>query len=130
MVNNDAFFYDNPNVVGTSYNQRKDVQDFWTAENPNAKYPAWGEGYQLEFDTHLLENASFLRLKNLVIGYNLPKKWLAFQNVLHGVNISFTARNLFTITNYTGIDPEVDSNLTYGVAGNTKQYLFGLSLTF
>ncbi len=46
------------------------MQDFWTAENPNAKYPAWGDGYTLQFDTHLLENASFLRLKNLVVGFN------------------------------------------------------------
>jgi len=37
---------------------------------------------------------------------------------------------LFTVTSYEGIDPEVDSNLTYGVTGNSKQYLFGLEVTF
>lgn len=130
LVNNDAFFYDNPWVVETYYNQRKDVRDFWTEDNKDAKYPAWGDGYTLQFDTHLLENASFLRLKNLQVGYQLPSRWLDFQNVINGVKVSFTGRNLFTVTGYDGIDPEVNSNLTYGVQGNSKQYLFGIEVTF
>ena len=130
LVNNDAFFYDNPNVVGTSYNQRKDVNDFWSEENPNAKYPKWSDGHQMQFDTHLLENASFMRLKNLQIGYQLPKNILAWQNVLNGVKFTFTGRNLFTITNYKGLDPEVAGNLTAGRIGNSKQFLFGMELTF
>lgn len=130
LINNDAYFYDNPNVVGTSYNQRGDVRDFWTSENKNAKYPDWSQGYTLQFDTHLLENASFLRLKNLQVGYDLPKQWLSFQNVVSNIKFTLTGRNLITITSYDGIDPEVNSNLTYGKTGNTKQYLFGVEVTF
>lgn len=130
LANNDALFYDNPNVVGTSYNQRKDVNDFWSEENPNAKYPKWSDGHQMQFDDHLLENASFMRLKNLQIGYQLPKSILAWQNVLNGVKFTFTGRNLFTITNYKGLDPEVAGNLTAGRIGNSKQFLFGMELTF
>lgn len=130
LVNNDAFFYSNPLIVGVSYNQNKDVQDFWTPENPTAKYPDWSQGYEMQFDDHLLENASFLRLKNLQIGYNLPKSLLNFQNVVQGVKVTFTGRNLLTATNYTGIDPEVNTNITYGKVGNSKQYLFGLEVTF
>ena len=130
MVNNDAFFYNNPMQSGLSYNQSKDVLNYWTPENPYAAFPDWSQGYQMQFDTHLLENASFLRLKSLQIGYELPKQWLNFQNVLQNVKITFTGRNLFTVTSYGGIDPEVDSNLTYGIPGNSKQYLFGLELTF
>lgn len=130
IVNNDAFFYDNPNLVGLDYTQRKDVNDFWSEENPNAKYPKWSDRYQMQFDDHLLENASFMRLKNLQIGYQLPKNILAWQNVLNGVKFTFTGRNLFTITNYKGLDPEVAGNLTVGRIGNTKQFLFGMELTF
>lgn len=130
LINNDAYFYDNPNVVGTSYNQRKSVNDFWTAENPDAKYPNWVEGYVLQFDDHLLENASFMRLKNLQIGYSLPESLLSRQNVVRGVKFTLTGRNMFTVTKYEGIDPEVDTNLVYGVTGNSKQYLFGLEVTF
>ena len=130
MVNNDAYFYNNPNVVGISYNQKKGTEDCWSEENPNAKFPKWDEGYTLQFDDHLLENASFLRLKNFQVGYNLPKSILNWQNVVNDVKLTFTGRNLFTITNYGGIDPEVDSNLTYGITGNSKQYLFGLEISF
>ena len=130
LVNNDAYFYENPNVIGTSYNQRKTVNDFWSEENPNAKFPKWSEGHTLQFDDHLLQNASFMRLKNLQIGYNFPKSILGWQNVINDVKVTFTGRNLFTVTSYEGIDPEVDSNLTYGVTGNSKQYLFGLEVTF
>ena len=129
LINNDAFFYNNPgNFFG--YNASKDVRDFWTPENPNAKYPNWTDDYVMQFDTHLLENASFMRLKNLQIGYSLPQSVLGFQNVVKGLKITLTGRNLFTITNYTGIDPEVNSNLTLGKIGNSKQFLVGAEVTF
>ena len=130
LMNNDAYFYMNPNVVGTSYTNHKDVMDFWTPENKDAKYPDWSTGATMQFDTHLYENADFLRLKSLQFAYTLPKRFLGKQNVLSGLKVSFTGRNLLTFTNYTGIDPEVDQNLTYGIPGNSKQYLFGLELTF
>ena len=130
LMNNDAYFYMNPNVVGTGYTNHKDVMDFWTPENKDAMYPDWSTGAVMQFDTHLYENADFLRLKSLQVAYNLPKRVLGKQNVLNGVKISFTGRNLLTFTNYSGIDPEVNSNLTYGTPGNSKQYLFGLELTF
>ena len=130
LVNNDAFFYNNPGIVGYAYNQKKNTADYWSEDNKNAKFPNWADGYTMQFDTHLLENASFLRLKNFQIGYELPKSVLAWQNALSGVKFTATARNLFTITNYSGIDPEVDSNLTYGKIGNSKQFLFGIELTF
>ena len=129
LVNNDAYFYANP-VNFAGMNTNKSVADFWTPENTDAKWPDWSKGVVMDFDTHLYENANFLRLKSLQAAYALPKKALGKQNVLNGLKITFTGRNLLTVTKYTGIDPEVDSNLTYGRAGNTKQYLFGLEFTF
>ena len=73
---------------------------------------------------------NFLRLKNLQVGYSLPKRVLDGQNVLNGVKVTFTGRNILTATKYSGIDPEVDSNLSLGRLGNSKQFLFGLELTF
>lgn len=130
LFNNDAFFYLNPNANPT-YNVSKAASDFWTPDNTDAQYPDWSKGYQMQFDTHLLENASFLRLKNLQIGYALPERWLNWTNgVVKDFRITFTARNLLTFTNYSGIDPEVNSNLTYGIAGNSKQILGGIEITF
>lgn len=129
LINNDRFFYDNPNVVGADYNQRKDVSDFWTPYNTDAKYPDWTTGQKMQFDTHLLEDGSFLRLKSLQIGYSF-KSLLGWQKAIKDAKITFTGRNLLTLTKYTGMDPEVDSNITYGVAGNSRQFLGGIEITF
>ena len=129
LINNDAYFYGNPNAFAEQ-NYHKAVADFWPPENTDGKYPDWSKGYTMQFDTHMYENADFLRLKNLQVAYALPKKLLAGQNVLNGLKVTFTGRNLLTVTKYSGIDPEVAGNLTYGRVGNSKQYLFGLELTF
>lgn len=129
LINNDAFFYANPNqFVGD--NQSKDVTNFWTPYNTNAKYPDWSKGYQMQFDTHVLENASFLRLKNLTVGYDLSNKVLQGQKVVKGVRFAVTGRNLWTVTKYSGMDPEVDSNLTLGLPGNTLQVLGSIEIKF
>ena len=129
LINNDAYFYANPNAFAEQ-NYHKCVADFWTPENTDAVYPDWSKGYIMQFDTHMYENANFLRLKNLQVAYNLPKRFLAGQNVLNGLKVTFTGRNLLTATKYSGIDPEVAGNLSLGRLGNSKQYLFGLELTF
>ena len=116
-INNDAFFYNNPNFAG-QLNQSTDMLDMWTTPG------------QVRFDTHLIENASFLRLKNLTIGYTLPENWLHKTGFIKGARIFAVGRNLLTVTNYTGADPEVDSNLQLGKYPNTKQFTIGAELTF
>ena len=90
--------------------------------------PKFGE--IMIFDTHLLENASFLRLKNLAVGYQFPKNWLEKTKIIKNFKITAAARNLFTITKYKGADPEIDSNLTFGAFPNTKQFTIGAEITF
>ncbi len=130
LISNDAYFYANPANFSTM-NTHKMVSDFWTPDNTDAAWPDWSQGYVMQFDTHLLENASFLRLKNLQIGYSLPERLLNWSNgVLKGVKVTVTGRNLLTFTKYSGIDPEINSNLTYGMTGNSRQVLGGLEITF
>ena len=106
------------------------VTDFWTPYNKDAKFPDWSTGAVMQFDTHVLENASFLRLKSLVFGYSLPESLLKNQKLFKNVTFTLTGRNLLTLTGYTGMDPEVDSNLTLGIPGNTLQVLGGIELKF
>ena len=129
LFNNDAYFYANPNQF-PGYNTTKHVLDFWTPENTDAKYPDWSKGYVMQMDSHCYEDADFLRLKNLQVAYNLPRHFLGNQQVINGLKLTFTGRNILTLTKYSGLDPEVDSNLTLGRVGNSKQYLVGLELTF
>ena len=129
LINNDRYFYENVNN-NVAYNKMKNVSDYWTPNNKNAQYPDWTKGYVMQFDTHLYEDASFLRLKNLQVGVALPNKWLEAQKLFDSVKLTFTGRNLLTFTKYTGVDPEIDGNLTYGRLGGSKQYLVGLEFTF
>jgi len=129
LYSNDAYFYSNPAYFSTE-NAIASVSDFWTPNHTDAKFPDWSQGHVLQFADQFLENASFLRLKNLQIGYSLPKAVMGWQNVVKGIKITATGRNLLTLTKYNGIDPEVDSNLTYGIPGNSRQVLGGIEITF
>ena len=71
-----------------------------------------------------------MRLKNLTLGYNIPQSIVQKTGFFTSTKVFVTGRNLLTWTNYTGPDPEVDSNITLGANPNTKQFTFGITLTF
>lgn len=126
-MNNDRYFYENAQF-GASYNQSQSMMDIWTKPGDITDIPAATETIQM--DDHLLENASFLRLKKLSIGYNLPKGWLQKTHFINGVNVYMTGRNLLTFTKYSGYDPEPDSNVIQFNYPNTREVLFGCEVTF
>jgi len=131
LISNDRFFSENP-AYFAGYNTSKAVSDSWQQPGDIVDYPDWSSGAEMQFDTHLLENASFCRLKNLTLTYLVPQKLINRQNVISNCKIYFTGRNLLTWTkkSFKGIDPEVDSNLTMGNVGNTKELQVGIQLTF
>lgn len=126
MINNDRYFIENSNFA-TDFNQMTSMLDIWTQPGQVTDIPKLGE--ELQFDTHLLENASYLRMKNLTVQYSLPTKWVRAAR-LQNVAFHFTGRNLLTLTNYTGYDPEPESNVVTFFFPNTRQYEFGLEVTF
>ena len=131
LLNNDMYFYANPNqFVAQGMNSHRCVSDYWTPTHTNATYPDWTKGYTMQFDTHLIEDASFLRLKSLQIGYSLPNKWMEASKLFDSVRFTFTGRNLLTFTKYSGSDPEIDENLSMGIPGTTMQFLLGVELNF
>ena len=127
MVNNDYYFAANPTQFA-NFNQSQDVLNEWQNPGDITNMPRYGS--VLQFDTHLLENASFLRMKNIALSYTLPKSWMNASKVIRSVKIMASARNLFTITDFKGADPELDSNLTMGAYPNTKQFTVGAEITF
>jgi TonB-linked SusC/RagA family outer membrane protein len=128
MVNNDRYFYENQEFFKGGDNQLATMKNMWRQPGDITDIPKFGE--TARFDTRMLENASFMRLKNLTVGYNFPTKLLNKTRFFSAAKVYFTARNLFTWTNYTGPDPEVDSNLTYAAFPNTRQFVFGVNLSF
>lgn len=128
MINNDRYFIENGAPSGVKTNKSKILLDAWTETNKDTDVPRLGQTPQ--FDTHLLENASFLRLKNLKLSYALPNSLFAGQKVLSGARVYLMARNLFTVTKYKGFDPEAGGNVALNQFPNTKQFMGGIQLSF
>lgn len=128
LINNDRYFYENPNVF-PGYNQSTRVLNYWKQQGDITEFPRYGAQFT-QFDSRLIEDASFMRLKNLTLSYQLPQSLLNNTRFFSGARFFLTGRNLLTFTKYLGPDPEVDSNLTLGVNPNTKQVSFGAEITF
>lgn len=126
-INNDRYFFTNP-LFAKSQNVATDLLDMWMEPGDITNVP--GASSARQFDDTLLEDASFLRLKNLQISYDFPKKWMDRTGFISGFRIYAIARNLFTVTKYSGFDPEVDSNLQLGVYPNSRQFVIGAEFTF
>lgn len=106
-----------------SSNVRADrLTDSWTPDNPNAIYPQLDQNdqYSATYSSFYLEDGSYLRLRNLQIGYTVPQKgW--FQSM----RIYLQAQNLFTITGYSGIDPAMPGISTTGTSGDATDQGLG-----
>lgn len=88
------------------------ANDTWTEDNPNAKFPrfvAGGASNNVPLSTFWVRDASYLRLKNLQIGYTLPQNLTSRLGVEH-VRIYFAGVNLYTWSNMIAYDPEAPSS--------------------
>ena len=109
MVQNSAFSF-NKTVNPLMGHFR--ANEYWSKDNPTATKPALefaDPGYLGHFDGNVdsnIENISFLRLKQLVLGYTLPATWFK-SKFIKSVNVYLSGENLFMLTNYSGLDPEV-----------------------
>ena len=82
-----------------------------------------------ETSSRFVEDASYLRLKNVQIGYTIPKKYTQKAHI-ERCRFYVSGTNLFTITKYTGFDPEVGSGVDYGNYPQSRTWTFGLNLNF
>lgn len=128
LINNDRYFVENPTTF-SSFNQFRTVNDYWKQRGDVTTFPRLDVQFT-QFDSRLLEDASFMRLKNLTVAYSLPEEITKQVGFFNTVRFYVTGRNLLTWTKYLGQDPEIDANLTYGSYPNTKQYVFGVELKF
>ena len=127
MINNDRYF-DESNGRFMTYNQSRRLLDRWKKPGDITDIPRHGE--YTEFDSRLLEDASFLRLKNLMLGYSLPSDLLKKTGFIRGLRFYAQAQNLLTFTKFSGLDPEGTSNLYAAKYPMSRQFTFGLDLMF
>ena len=127
MINNDRYF-DESNGRFASYNQSRRLLERWKQPGDITDIPRHGE--YTEFDSRLLEDASFLRLKNVMLAYSLPQNVVRKSRVFSGVRVYAQAQNLLTFTKFSGLDPESSVNVYAAQYPMARQFTFGLDLTF
>ena len=127
MINNDRYF-DESNGRFAPYNQSRRLLNRWQQPGDVTDIPR--HGVYTEFDSRLLEDASFMRLKNLMLSYNLPSDVIKKSRVFSGLRIYAQAQNLFTFSKFSGLDPEGTSNIYAAQYPMSRQFTFGLDLTF
>jgi TonB-dependent starch-binding outer membrane protein SusC len=114
-------------------NLLKGVATRWSPTNPSQEFTSAAQGGRLPVDSRFVEDGSYIRCKNLTVGYTLPKV-----KGVERVRVYASGNNLFTLTKYNGLDPEVNSfggsntvigvdNLVYPPA---RTFLGGLQVTF
>jgi hypothetical protein len=114
-------------VYSNGYNALRSVKNRWTPTNPSTTQPSsfWGFSPYSVGD-FFVEDAWFIRLQNVSLGYSVPSKWL--KNIFSSARVHLDAQNLFVITPYNGIDPETDS---YTAAyPYIRTFTLGLNLNF
>ena len=112
------------------------LSDRWTPGHTDAATPRATNSPVPQVIDRYIEDASYLRLKNLTLGYNLPTAWLSKVHVTQ-FRVYVGAQNLFTIAYYTGYDPEANyfdgdntkQGIDFGVYPAVKTYLAGVTLT-
>ena len=104
--------------------------DRWTPENHNASYPRITKNSQINFSTSSfwLQNASYIRLKNLSLGYNVPASIIEKLGISK-LKVYLSGENLLTFTDLDGIDPEGSSGRG-AYYGNVKKISLGLKVSF
>ena len=112
--------------TGDSYNLLRIVLNSWTETNPSNRYPLASKERTISYiDSRYVEDASYLKLRNLTIGYTLPIP----KSVKAKVRIFATGSNLFTITPYSGYDPEVASGTDSGAYPAASTVVFGAEIS-
>ncbi len=132
------YFTDFPTFDGARSTR---LLDAWSPTNTSSLIPSSYVGVSdLEYSSssYYVQSGSFFRMKNLQLGYSLPAKALGTKLGLSKVRIYVSATNIFTITKYTGLDPEISQEtdtfsapgVDRGIYPSGRQYLLGLSVGF
>ncbi len=113
--------------------------DRWTPEAPSAELPrltSTDPNNNQRPSSFYVEDGNFLRLRNLQLGWSLPKEW-THRAKMKEVKVYLTGNNLFTVTNYRGFDPDIgtsgwilDTGIDKGFYPNNRSFGAGLNVTF
>ncbi|MDJ1498667.1 TonB-dependent receptor [Cytophagaceae bacterium DM2B3-1] len=134
IVNGLAVFTSNQTGVFNSYQDR---MDRWTPENPSGNEPRMSLNAPVHFSDRYVENGSYLRLRNIQLGYTIPEAGLKKLGV-KSLRVYVSADNLLTFTKYRGYDPDVSdlwnnpfySGVDMATYPQARTFIGGINLTF
>ncbi|MDE6218312.1 MAG: TonB-dependent receptor, partial [Muribaculaceae bacterium] len=118
-------------------NRGKDIVNAWSPTNTGSDIPALSltdDNNESRFSTYYIENGSYLKMKYIKLSYDLPRKVVSKFGA-SGLDVFFQVENVFTITKYKGLDPEIlpgeyGSLLDNGAYPRPRTFTFGLNLQF
>lgn len=134
ILNANRLIFENGNKAGL--NLFETYKDRWTNENPDSDIPRIAANGMYEYSSRVVEDGSFIRLKTLSIGYTFPRTMLRRMH-FDTMRVYLSADNLFTLTKYSGPDPEVSTRPSVLTPGfdwsaypRSRGITAGLSFTF
>jgi len=125
--------------VRATTNKIKEFKNYWTPENPSATVPRIDSNMGYYFsDGMWIEDGSYLRLREVSLGYSLPSGVLSKMKRIEKLHVYISATNLFTLTNYTGVNPDIDAgggapgifNVEFGGYPTYKTFTLGFNIIF
>ncbi|GAA4833037.1 TonB-dependent receptor [Algivirga pacifica] len=122
---------------GFPYNKNREILNAWNGEGTSNEVPrldANDPNNNLRVSSFYIEDGSYLRLKNVQLGYTLPSE-LVKKAGMQRVRVYASAQNLLTFTNYSGLDPEISggalsTGLDYGTYPQARTMMFGANIAF
>ncbi len=128
LMNNDRYFEESNGLYAVYNQSNRLLYDRWKKTGDMTDIPR--HGVPPQFDDRFLEQASFLRLKNLMISYTFRENALRKIARVEKLRLYAQGQNLLTFTKFSGIDPETNNNLYRAQYPLTKQFTLGLELVF
>lgn len=125
--NNEDFYNENQRYATSNQTVRM-LEDRWKAPGDNAILQRFD--VPRNFTSKDIQDASFLRLRNITLGYNVPKSILEKTKFVKNVRVFVQGQNLFTWTKWRGLDPENNSVSGRFQYPNTRTYTAGLNVNF
>lgn len=130
VMNNNRFFIENTGVdYVAEWNKSRKMLKRWRNPGDVTDIPRADQTTRINSD-QWIDDASFLRLKNVTLSYNLPQSWLEKTHLLSTVRLYVQGQNLLTWTKFEGFDPEDDTNVTFGRYPTARQFTFGIDVSF
>jgi|SRR6476661_559597 len=123
-ANLNNYVYNNVNSGLAFYNNLYNAAGFYNNTTPDIRTTNF-EAVQYRSD-YYVQDASFLRMDNVTLGYNFPK----FMNEKANLGVSFAVQNVFVITKYKGLDPEIPSGIDNNFYPRPRTFTFGVNVGF